>query len=710
MPETPLSSINALPLVEPRVPAAFDRLVDLAFNMWWSWDHRARNIWEAIDPVAWARYHNPLDVLRVVEPQTWQALESSSLFQDRYATAVKAFEAYMGAETTWYTKHAGTLDGPVGYLCAEFGIHESLPFYSGGLGILAGDHAKSASDLGVPLVGVGLLYRRGYFRQEIDSDGDQQHIYPTLDLRRMPLRRVTNRTGGHLQVEVEFPGRTIAVAVWKLDVGRVPLLMLDTDLPENDPADRPITHQLYVSGRDMRFCQELVLGVGAVRVLAALGITPSVWHVNEGHAAMSLLERLALQMESGQSMAAATESVRRRTVFTLHTPVPAGNEVFEAEVAAKYLGPWGQRLGGGLASVAELANAQKGDDHFDLGALAIRLSRSTNGVSKRHGEVVADDWAHLLNSPARAVTNGVHSPTWVGPDAARLYTDVLGADWSSRIADDPRVLASMNEVDGGRLWSGHMDRKVLLSRFIRTRLRDQLARHGGSPDDLRALESVLPPERLTLGFARRFAAYKRAALMFLDPERLASILTHPERPVQVVFAGKAHPADQQGQALIRHIVELSRTPELKGHVLVMEDYDARMARFLVQGVDVWMNSPRPPMEASGTSGMKAAINGVLNCSVLDGWWVEGYSGGTDGWAFGSPDPSDDHDAVDLADAADLYRLLEDEIVPMYYERDKKGVPVTWVERMRASVSSALHDFSADRMVAQYVKEIYTPSE
>jgi starch phosphorylase len=705
---TALPPIHSTPLVQPRVPLAFSRLVDLVFNLWWSWDHRARDIWETIDPVAWARYRNPLDLLRVVEPRSWQALESSSQFQDRYATAVSAFDAYMEGDDTWYTRRPQPLQGPVAYLCAEFGIHQSLPFYSGGLGILAGDHAKSASDLGIPLIAVGLLYRRGYFRQEIDSDGDQQHIYPTLDLRRLPVRRVTTRTGGNLMVEVEFPGRTVAVAVWKLDVGRVPLLMLDTDVPENDPADRPITHQLYVSGRDMRFCQELVLGVGAVRVLEALEIEPSVWHVNEGHAAMSLLERLAQKMEAGASVSAATEAVRGRSVFTLHTPVPAGNEVFEAGIAAKYLGPWAERLGGGLPRIAELAEAHEGDTKFDLGALAIRLSRSTNGVSKRHGEVVADDWAHILNGPARAVTNGVHTPTWVGPDTGRLYADVLGGDWNARIADDPRVLASLNEVDGARLWAGHVGRKALLARFVRDRLRGQLARHGGSPDDLRAVESLLPPERLTLGFARRFAAYKRATLMFLDPERLTSILTHPERPVQIVFAGKAHPADQEGQALIRRIVELSRTPELRGHVVVMEDYDAHMARFLVQGVDVWMNSPRPPMEASGTSGMKAAINGVLNCSVLDGWWVEGYSGGTDGWAFGSPDPSDDHDAADLADAADLYRLLETEIAPLYYERDKKGVPVAWTERMRASITSALHEFSADRMVAQYVEEIYTP--
>jgi starch phosphorylase len=705
MHESVLPPIHSLPLVEPRVPAAFERLVDLAFNLWWSWDPGARDIWEAIDPVAWARYRNPLDLLRVVEPRTWQALESSSLFQDRYAVAAGRFDAYMAGEDTWYARHGRRLAGPVAYLCAEFGIHESLPFYSGGLGILAGDHAKSASDLGVPMVGVGLLYRRGYFRQEIDADGDQQHIYPTLDLRRYPVRRVTSRTGGHLSVEVEFPGRVVSAGVWKLDVGRVPLLLLDTDVPENDPADRPITHQLYVSGREMRFCQELVLGVGGVRALGALGIDPAVWHVNEGHAAMSLLERLDREVERGRSLDQATAAVRARTVFTLHTPVPAGNEVFHPSLVRKYLGPWAERLGDGLARVAELGLAREGDEDFDLGALAIKLSRSTNGVSKRHAEVVSRDWAHLLDGPALAVTNGVHTPTWVGPDAGRLYADVLGSRWVSRIVDDPLLLERLKDGDGARLWAGHTARKDLLVRFIRDRVRSQLARHGGSPDDLRAVESMLPPDRLTLGFARRFAAYKRATLMFHDPERLAEILTDPDRPVQVIFAGKAHPADQEGQSLIRRIVELSRTPEFRGHVVVLEDYDARMARFLVQGVDVWMNSPRPPMEASGTSGMKAAINGVLNCSVLDGWWVEGY-GGTDGWAFGSSEAADDRDAADAADAADLYRLLSEEIVPLFYERDAAGIPRGWVERMQVSVVSALHSFSADRMVAQYLDEVY----
>jgi len=702
--QTVLPAIPTLPAGELPLPAAYARLYDLAYNLWWSWDPVARELWPAIDPVSWAREKNPIRLLRSVEPDTWAALQASPDVHDRYAEAVARFDAYMAGSGTWYESYPRPLAGPVAYLCAEYGIHESLPFYSGGLGILAGDHAKSASDLGVPLVALGLLYRRGYFRQEIDADGDQHHIFPLLDLRQLPVRAVAGPTGGQLRVGVEFPGRVVQAAVWKVDVGRVPLLLLDTDVPENDPADRPIAAILYVAGRDMRFCQELVLGAGAPRALAALGIEPAVWHVNEGHAAMSLLERLAAAVERGLSPEAAAAEVRSATVFTLHTPVPAGNEVFEARIAEKYLAPWGERVGSDLAGVRDLARSRDDDDRFDLGALAIRLSRSVNGVSRRHGEVVARDWAHLLNGPARAVTNGVHVPTWASPDAQRLFSEVIDPDWAARVMGDPGSVERLEKADGARLWSARLSRKELLARFVRERLRRQVARYGGSPDDLRAVASLLPPERLTLGFARRFATYKRAALMFQDPARAAELLTDPRRPVQVIFAGKAHPADEEGQALIRHIVELSHRPELRGHVIVLEDYDAQMARLLVQGVDVWINTPRPPMEASGTSGMKAALNGVLNCSILDGWWVEGYDG-TNGWAFGSTGEGDPA-AADEEDARALYRVLAEEVIPLYYERDGAGIPTGWVARMRRAMATTLHAFSSDRMVAQYLEELY----
>ncbi len=700
--------IPSLPNAEFPVPSSLDRLVDLAYNVWWSWHAEGRELWSTLDPVGWEQYHNPVELLEQIDRTHWRMIEQVEAVHERYSAAVREFDRYMAERETWYDRQGVTLEGPVAYLCTEFGVHGSIPFYSGGLGILAGDHTKSASDLGIPFVGVGLLYRRGYFRQEIGMNGDQQHIYPTLDLRRLPVQPVAGRAGGQLKVQIELPGRELTVGVWKLSVGRVPLLLLDTDLPENHPADRPISHQLYVAGREMRFCQELVLGVGAVRALAALGIRPSVWHVNEGHAAMSILERAAVAIEAGSTMEEAKEQIRGRTVFTLHTPVPAGNEVFDASLATKYLGPHAERLELDLPGVIALAAAHDGEtDRFDLGALAIRFSSKVNGVSKRHGEIASQDWRHLIGGEAAHVTNGVHTPTWVGRAGGQIMVRNLGRGWPTRLLEDEALLEGGYQIKESTIWSAHQSRKEIFVRFAQGRLRRQMARHGASPDELRAVDDMFNPEWLTLGFARRFATYKRATLMFTDNDRLRSILTDPERPVQVVFAGKAHPADQHGQAFIRRIQEISKTDEFRRHVYILEDYDARMARFMVQGVDVWVNNPRPPMEASGTSGMKAAINGTLNLSVLDGWWLEGYNG-KNGWAFGSPDSNGDWGAADYNDANDFYEILTEEVIPLFYDRDAEGLPIGWIERMRESILSSIRDFSTHRMVADYWDLAYRP--
>lgn len=699
-------SIPTLAPVEFSVPRQYERLVELAYNLWWSWNGRGRALWSTLDPVTWERYHNPIDLLASIDQASWHTLSQIEAVQERYAAALSDFDDYMRHRESWFDRHGVDLGGPIAYLCTEFGVHNSLPFYSGGLGILAGDHTKSASDLGIPLVGVGLLYRRGYFRQEIDADGDQQHIYPELDLRRLPVRPVAAATGGQLKVPIDFPGRTVMAAVWSLQVGRVPLLLLDTDLPDNDPSDRPITHTLYVRGREMRFCQELVLGTGAAKALQALGITPAVWHVNEGHAAMSLLERLAIAVEGGETLESARQRLRSSTVFTLHTPVPAGNEVFDPAIAMKYLGPWAARMRIPLERLVGLASSHdQPGDAFDLGALAIRFAGFVNGVSKRHAEVVTRDWRHLIGGEAAAVTNGVHTPSWIGRDAGRLLSAAFGPTWPTALVENPDLVEQVRRVPDEQLWEMHQARKEIFVRFARGRVRRQLARHGASPDELAAVEALLPPDRLTIGFARRFAAYKRATLMFADLERLRSILTHPDCPAQVVFAGKAHPADQHGQEFIRQIVELSRAPELHGHLVVLEDYDARMARFLTQGVDIWVNNPRPPMEASGTSGMKAAVNGTLNLSVLDGWWLEGFNG-KNGWAFGSPEPDGDYQAQDFADAHSFYEVLANEVAPLFYERDPNGIPRGWVERMRESIISTLVQFSTHRMVVEYAEKAY----
>ena len=692
-----------------RIPEAFSRLHDLAYNLWWSWDRTAFQLWRQLDPILWERYRNPVEILAAIEESTWESLAESEMFHDLYSETVRRFDTYMASEDTWYDReYNDVLTGPIAYLCAEYGVHTSNPGYSGGLGVLAGDHAKSASDLGLPFLGTGLLYRRGYFRQHLDIDGTQQHHYPIVDVSRLPVRPVMAPTGGHLKVPIEFPGRTVQVAVWSFNVGRVPILLLDTDIAANDPADRPITHTLYVRGREMRFCQEYILGVGSVRAIAALGIDPATWHVNEGHAAMSILERIASQVEAGRSLDTASISVKRRTVFTLHTPVPAGNETFDYAMVEKYLSHWPQRVGVDMAHLRHLGSSEReGDDNFDLGALAIKHAAIVNGVSKKHAEIVSRDWEHLLNGEAIAVTNGVHPATWVGRDTSRMLTKSLGSDWENRLVEDPTSASMIMDVSDEEMWERRLDRKNMLARFTRARLRSQGARHGQSPDELRSVERALPPERLTIGFARRFATYKRATLLFHNVPWLQSILTDPDRPVQIVFAGKAHPADRLGQGYIQHIVELSKTPELRGHIHVLEDYDLRMAKFLTQGVDIWLNTPRPPQEASGTSGMKASMNGGLNLSIADGWWIEGYNG-KNGWIFGSDQENHDYGAADNEDAVALYKLLQEEIVPLYYDRGADGIPHGWINMLKEAIASSIYDFSTHRMVQDYTNKAYIP--
>jgi starch phosphorylase len=704
-----MPGIPTLPNAEFPVPQSLGRVVDLAQNLWWSWHPEGHSLWVQLDASAWERYHNPVQVLSTIDRSKWLELEQIEAVHDSYNAAVHAFDKYMNGRKTWMDRQTAELDGPVAYFCTEFGVHPSLPLYSGGLGILAGDHAKSASDLGIPFVGVGLFYRRGYFRQEVDPSGNQQHIYPNLDVRDLPIRPVAGPGGGQLKVPVELPGRDVMAAVWKLDVGLTELLLLDTDIPDNAVSDRPITHQLYVSGREMRFCQELILGVGGIRALDALGIEPSVFHVNEGHAAMSTLERIAMEVERGLPLDAAREKLRSRTLFTLHTPVPAGNETFHRSIAEKYLGPWAARLGIPMPELLDLASAEEGNiEMFDLGALAIRSSAITNGVSKKHGEVSTESWQHLIGGPAAHVTNGVHTPTWMGRDGGRMLSRALGRSWPTKLLENPTLLDQARELPDEMIWNAHQGRKEIFSRFARGRLRSQMARHGASPDELRAVDSMLPTDRLTLGFARRFATYKRATLMFRDRGRLHHILTNPDRPIQIVFAGKAHPADKLGQAFIRELSELSRSDDFRGHVYVLEDYDARVARFLVQGVDVWVNNPRPPMEASGTSGMKAAINGVPNLSVLDGWWIEGFNG-RNGWAFGHGEADPDYEGADNRDAHEFYEVLADQVAPLYYDIDPEtGLSEGWIAVMREAITSSILAFSTHRMVADYCELAYFP--
>ncbi len=717
----PAVRVPTIPGASFRLPPQLEGLRRLAYNLYWSWHPRAKILFSRIDAAQWARYRNPIPVL--ANPPPWGPLLDDPAFMAEYQDVLAEFDRYMAdGRGQWFERHHGAdLGGPIAYFCAEYGFYESLGIYSGGLGVLAGDHTKTASDMAIPFVGVGLLYRKGYFRQTIDADGHQEHAYPDYDVSRLPLTRVQGVDGEPLQVSVELPDRVLTVAVWSAQVGRVPVLLLDTDVPDNADADRPITHILYVRGREMRLHQELVLGVGGVRAIRALGIAPRVWHLNEGHSAFLLAERARELVADGATLDDAWQRVRRDSVFTIHTPVSAGNERFETGLVRRVAGPLldgdGRPNTGGVSidKVLQLGQGVDGDPgQFDMTAFSLRLTNGANAVSRLHAETANGTWSELLDDrPILAITNGIHTPSWIGTSMGELLTRHLDVDLDNLADLDADGAGNpfwerIDELDDDDLWEAHQRQKRELALFGRGRLRNQFARHGEAPSVLDELEQALDPDVLTIGFARRFATYKRASMIFSDIDRLARLLWDKARPVQVVFAGKAHPADRPGQQVIQEIFARSRSEKLRGRVFIVEDYDMRIARFLVQGVDIWLNNPRRPLEASGTSGMKAAANGVVNVSVLDGWWDEGWTE-DNGWAIGGRESNPDEGAQDWADAMDLYRLLENEIVPAYYERDRRGRPATWLNWMRRSMASTIWQFSTTRMLQDYIERLYLPA-
>jgi starch phosphorylase len=685
--------------------------------MWWSWNPQARALFSRIDGLAWSRYRNPIEVLS--QPIAWSELLDDPAFMAECHQVLAEFDRYMaGGKQHWFNREYGSsIKGPIAYFCAEYGFHESVGIYSGGLGVLAGDHIKTASDMALPFVGVGLLYKHGYFRQTIDADGHQEHAYPDYDLTRLPILRVVDPEGDPLIIHIELPERMLAAAVWSVQVGRVPVLLLDTDIPDNDESDRPITHILYVRGREMRLHQELVLGVGGVRAIKALGIEPAVWHLNEGHSAFLLVERARALVEKGVALDEALERTRANSVFTIHTPVSAGNERFDADLVRRVAGPLcdgdGRKGTGGvpIERVLELARGVDGDGRqLDMTALSLRLSNTANAVSKLHSVTANNTWQGLGGKQIIAVTNGVHIATWVGQPIGELFERYLGAQLDSLDAHNgtEHFWERTDQIPDVELWSAHQRQKLELMIFARNRLRHQFARHGEAPSVLEELESVLDVGALTIGFARRFATYKRAGLLFSDMDRISRLLWNKDRPVQIIFAGKAHPADRPGQGVIQEIFARSRSPQLRGRVFILEDYDLRVARFMVEGVDVWLNNPRRPLEASGTSGMKAAVNGVVNLSVLDGWWDEGWVG-DNGWAIGGREINPNEGAQDYSDAQDLYRLLEQEVVPLYYGRDEDDTPTGWTAEMRRSIASTIWRFSTMRMLHEYAERMYLPA-
>ncbi len=705
-----LPSIPTLPVSTLRLPAQLHGLQRMAYDLYWAWHPSTRALFSRIDRTAWRRFRSPVAVLQA--HTDWSDLLDDSDFMVQYRRHLAAYDEYRGnGKGSWFARHHGDeLEGPVAYFCAEFGLHESLGIYSGGLGVLAGDHCKAASDMALPFVAVGLFYRHGYFRQTIDADGHQEHAYPDLDVSHLPLQRVADKDGDPLVVPVELPGRTVQVAVWLVQVGRVPLLLLDTDTPLNDEDDRPITHILYVRGREMRLHQELVLGVGGVRALRALGIEPAAWHLNEGHSAFLLVERARELVARGVPLQDALAQVREHSVFTIHTPVSAGNERFESDLVRRVASPFLAPSGVDIERILEVGRGPDGDQgQFDMTGFSLRTTRVANAVSQLHAETANATWREIVREPILGITNGVHPGTWLGGPIRGLY-GLIGADLDKQDDDRPRdrFWDRLPRISDEKLWDAHLEQKLELALFARGRLRNQWARHGEPPSELAEVEHLLDPSILTIGFARRFATYKRAGLLFTDEERLARLLWDEEHPVQIVFAGKAHPADRPGQGVIQQIFARSRSQRLKGRVMVLEDYDIRVGRYLVQGVDVWLNNPRRPLEASGTSGMKAAMNGVANCSVLDGWWDEGWTG-DNGWAIGGRETNPDEAAQDWADAQSLYQLLEQEVVPRWYDRDANGLPRRWLGTMRKSMASTVWRFSTARMLEEYVEQMYLPA-
>ena len=695
------------------LPQRIKGLSDVARNLSWSWNRDARALFRSVDQALWhLTRHNPIELLRRVDPARLAACAQDPAFLQRY-DAIVEWNAWVAAtHDTWFeTSYPNLAQHRIAYFCAEFGLHNSVPIYSGGLGLLAGDHCKAASDLGVPLVGVGLFYTKGYSDQRLRLDGWQEDAEERFDVAATPLEPVRGPKGDPCLATVRVSGRPVSVGAWRVTVGRVPIFLLDTGLEQNDPADRSLSNRLYAGGPELRLRQEWILGVAGVRVLRTLGYDPTVWHANEGHAAFMLVERVRELVTRGTPFADAVRRVRSTSVFTTHTPVPAGHDTFSLEQLEQCTGPVWQEMGVSRDQLFRLGHHPVQDhDRFHMPVAAIRLSGGVNGVSRRHGEESRRIWAPLwpgrevARVPIGHVTNGVHVATWMANPLVTLLTAHLGQDWLLQL-DDPAVWSKALEVDGAALWAVHTQLKSHLMRSIREQARRRWADQWKEALHLVGAGTLLDQEALTIGFARRFATYKRADLIFRDADRLQRLLVNPWRPVQIVFAGKAHPADEPGKQVLQRVYAYTREARFEGRIAFIEDYEMHVAHRLVQGVDLWLNVPRAPLEACGTSGMKAGLNGVPQLSTLDGWWSEGYDG-SNGWAIPAAPVGQDGDA---ADAEQLYRLLEQEVVPLFYDRDAQGVPRGWVEKMKHAMHTAGERFTAQRMLRHYLTEYYEPA-
>jgi starch phosphorylase len=697
------------------VAPALERLWSLARNLWWSWDHDSTTLFRDLDPVRFRQLNqNPVAMLAEIPLHGIERRAQQLVLHSRINYAHRRQREYLEADRTWGAKHAGILrPRPVAYFSAEFGLHESIPIYSGGLGVLAGDHIKSASDLGIPLIGIGLFYGQGYFRQRLDRNGWQQEEYLETEVAELPLELAIGVNGEPVVVQIETRSGPISARVWRLKVGRCDLYLLDSNVPGNAPEDRHLTSRLYGGDGRVRIRQELLLGVGGFRALKAMGITPGVLHLNEGHSSFAVLEAVRARMdEEGIGFDESVRRVSREVVFTTHTPVPAGHDRFHPDLIEEHLGILRDSLGISHERLMEVGreNPHNPYEEFCMTILGLKMSRRANAVSALHGEVSRAMWTGLYPDlsedavPIGHVTNGVHVPTWLAPQMFRLYDRHFGPGWHER-SSDARIWEGIENVDDGELWETHLSLKSQLLDFVRTRAIEQGKRRGEPAETVRR---ILTPDALTIGFARRFATYKRANLILSDLERLTSMANDPKRPVQFIFAGKAHPRDDPGKRVLQQIAELMNDRRFADKLIFVEDYDINVGRHLVQGVDVWLNNPRRPLEASGTSGQKVVLNGGLNLSVLDGWWAEAYDG-LNGFAIGTGRTHTHNDIHDTRDGEDLYRVLRDEVIPLYYQRDHDGLPRGWIKRMKRTIRTLGWRFNADRMVMDYALQCYVPA-
>ncbi|MBK9052438.1 MAG: alpha-glucan family phosphorylase [Chloroflexi bacterium] len=704
-----------IPLVE-KMPEKLKRLPELAYNLWWSWNLEARNLFRRLDYPLWHAYqHNPVHILHEIDQAKLNAAASDPSFYRHYNKVLMQFDQEMKNGHSWFSQQYPELaQKTIAYFSFEFGLHNSLPIYSGGLGILSGDHTKEASDLGLPFVGVGYMYPQGYFRQRIPAHGWQEAVYEQLDMSKAPILPVQDASGQDIKVSVRMGGRMVFARVWLIQAGRTRLYLMDTDVDENDPWDRELSARLYSGDGDLRIRQEILLGLGGVRFLRQMGIEPQVWHMNEGHSSFLVLELIREKVAEGMTYAAAAAAVQAQTVFTTHTPVPAGHDVFPFHMMEQYFAGYWDELGLSREQFLALGGHQENwGMGFNMTVLALRRSGQANAVSQLHGEVSRRMWNEVWpdkpvdDVPISSITNGIHVPTWIAFQLNELFRKYLGPEWIAH-QDDPTFWARVGDIPAEELWQVHVQLKHKLLSYLREHVRRRWTVGKNDATQVLTGGTLLDPDALTIGFARRFATYKRANLIFSDLDRLRQILVDTHRPVQIIFAGKSHPADDPGKMLIQSIYNLARHHGLGGRVAFVEDYDMHMARYLVQGVDVWLNTPRRPREASGTSGQKASLNGIPNLSVLDGWWAEGYNG-ANGWAIGSDEDFGNQDEQDRADANSLYQLLEDEIVPLFYNRDRDDVPRGWVEIMREAIRSNAPRYSMMRMVKEYTTSLYIPA-